>query len=323
MPGDVSLVIEKGPDYITTIPEANAAEDGTAILISGTVCEVNTAWSEQYGNITVTIVDADGNKLYVYRMKTNVALGDIITVSGTIGSYNGNKQVAAGSTAEITGHDNSYDYVEVTVAEALETADGTNVIVTGTVVEIATAYSEQYGNISVYIADENGVRLYIYRLTGNVEVGQIIKIKGVMATYKEARQVTGGTYEAVGTHACANYTEATCTTPAKCVVCGTAKDDVLADHAYADGVCTVCGAEEPVTPPTSSDEPANSSDVPESSDAPESSVAPESSDAPTSEPADSSAAASCFGSISGIAGGMMALGAFACVMLKKKEEDNE
>ena len=200
-----------------SIPEANEQADGTKVQVSGTVCEVNTAWSDQHGNITVTIVDENGNKMYVYRMKTNVTLGDIITVKGEMGTYNG-RQIAAGSTATIKGHDSSYDYVEMTVEEALAAADGTNVIVTGTVAEIKTAYSEQYGNISVDIADENGTRLYLYRLSGNVEVGQIIKVKGTMATYNNNRQVTGATYEAIGTHECANY---------------------------ADGKCVVCGADEP------------------------------------------------------------------------------
>ena len=220
--GDVTLTpkFEVKANYAkVTIPEANAAEDGTKVEVSGTVSAINTAWSEQYGNITVTIVDAEGNSLYVYRMKTNVAVGDIITVKGEMGSYNGSKQVAAGSTAEITGHDSSYDYTEMTILEAIAAEDNTNVIVTGTVAEIKTAYSEQYGNISVDIADDEGNRLYLYRLAGNVEVGQIIKVKGAMATYKGNRQLTGGTYEVVGTHECTNY---------------------------ADGKCIVCGADEPL-----------------------------------------------------------------------------
>ena len=133
-------------------------------------------------------------------------------------------------------------------------------------------YSSQYNNISVYIADEDGVQLYLYRLAGNVEVGKIITVKGSMATHSGARQVTGGTFEEVGVHTCSVYTEATCakpascivcdtakddvlldhpsyteatfTQPAKCTVCGTAKDDTLAAHNYVDGACSVCGAPE-------------------------------------------------------------------------------
>ncbi|MBQ8395011.1 MAG: PT domain-containing protein, partial [Clostridia bacterium] len=302
MPGEVSLIVEEAPEVITTIPEALEAEDGALIEVSGTVCAVNTAWSEQYKNITVTIVDADGNTLYVFRMATNVALGDIITVSGEMATYNNNRQVAAGATAVKTGHDTSYDYEEMTIVEAIAAEDGTNVIVTGTVVEIETAYSEQYKNISVYIADENGVRLYLYRLSGNVEVGQIITVKGAMATYQEARQVTGGTFEVAGTHECSKYTEATCKDPAACVVCGKAKDDVLADHKYVDGVCSVCGGEEPADEPT--DEP---KDEPTDS---------------TSEPTEEPVAEDegCGSVIGGVALGAIAL-AGAAMLIRKKKED--
>ena len=234
--------------FVMSIPEALAAEDGEKVEVSGTVSAVNTAWSDSYGNITVTIVDTEGNDLYVYRLATKVELGDIITVKGAMATYNNNRQIAAGATAEITGHDSSYDYVELTIDEALKADDNLNVIVTGTVVKIGTAYSSQYKNISVYIADEDGTQLYLYRLSGNVSVGQIIKVKGVMATYNGQRQVTGGTYELIGTHTCENFTEATCKTPAKCVVCGVAKDDVLADHDYVEGVCSVCGASNTETP---------------------------------------------------------------------------
>ena len=228
-----------------TIAAALEAADGTMVKVSGTVSQVNTAWSESYGNISVTIVDADGNELYLYRLATNVALGDIITVKGKMATYSSNRQVAAGATAEITGHDSSYDYVEKTILEAIEAADGVNVIVTGTVVKIATAYSSSYNNISVYIADEAGNQLYLYRLTGEVVLNDIITVKGTMATYSGNRQVTGGTFEKIGTHECSNYTDATCEVPATCVVCGVAKDDVLADHNYVDGFCTVCEAECP------------------------------------------------------------------------------
>ena len=179
-----------------TIPQALEAADTTKVKVSGTVCEINTVWNDQFNNITVTITDADGNKLYVYRLATKVELGDIVTIKGEMATYNG-RQIGAGATAEITGKDNSYVYVEMTIPEALAAADGTNVIVTGTVSEIGIAYSEQYGNISVNIVDESNNVLYLYRLSGNVEVGNVIKVRGTMATYNGNRQLTGGTYELI------------------------------------------------------------------------------------------------------------------------------
>ncbi|MBQ9113759.1 MAG: hypothetical protein IJY05_02430, partial [Clostridia bacterium] len=289
-----------------TISEALEATDGTAVIVSGTVCTVNTAWSDSYNNISVTITDSDGNELYVYRLATKVALGDVITITGSMDTYNDKRQIAQGATAEITGHDSSYDYKEMSIEEAIKAADNTNVIVTGTVVEIKTAYSSQHNNISVDIADENGTRLYVYRLTGNVEVGQIIKIKGAMATYQEARQITGGTFEVVGTHECSKFTDATCENPAACVVCGTEKDDVLAEHNYVDGTCSVCGKAEEVVPPTS-EEP----EVPPTSQDP---VDPE-------EPEEDKEKKGCFGTVTGIgmASALTAVG--AALIIKKRKED--
>ena len=220
------------PDYtVMSIPEALEAADGTKIEVSGTVCEINTVWNEQFGNITVTITDAQGNKLYVYRLATNVELGDIVTIKGEMATYNG-RQVGAGATAVITGKDNSYSYSEMTIVEALAAADGTNVIVTGTVSEIKTAYSEQYGNISVDIVDENGNVLYLYRLSGNVEVGNVIKVTGTMATYNSNRQLTGGTYELI------SEGEAGGETPSPEV------PPVEHEHNFVEGKCE-CGAEDP------------------------------------------------------------------------------
>ena len=236
------------PNYYfpVTITEALEAADGRNVQVSGTVCAINTAWSDSYGNISVTIKDADDKELYIYRLTTNVALGDIITVKGAMATYDNSRQIGAGSTAEITGHDSSYDYAEMTIEDAIAAEDNTNVIVTGTVVKIGIEYNSQYNNISVYIADDNGKQLYLYRLSGNVEVGQIIKVKGAMATYNNNRQLTGGTFEAVGTHTCTNYKDATCQAPKTCVVCGVAKDDVLStEHDYVDGVCSVCGGIDP------------------------------------------------------------------------------
>ncbi len=236
------------PDYYfpMTIPEALNAELGTNVIVSGTVCEIYQPWSDQYGNISVYITDDEGNKFLCFQMSPNVVKGDIITVTGEIGEFNGVKQLAKGGTAVINGHDDSYDVgpAEMTIAEALAAADGTDVIVTGTVIRIDGAWNSSYGNMNVTIKDEKGDELYIYRLSTQVALHDIITITGAMATYNGARQIgAGATADKIGTHTCSDFTEATCEKLAACVFCGTTTGE-LAAHNYVDGVCSVCGKEE-------------------------------------------------------------------------------
>lgn len=80
-----------------------AAADGTDVVVTGYVKEINTAWSTKFKNMSVTIADDEGNTLYVFRLSTQVNLNDIITVSGKMATYSGNRQIGAGATAEIIG----------------------------------------------------------------------------------------------------------------------------------------------------------------------------------------------------------------------------
>ena len=93
-----------GPVEVT-IPEALELPDDTEIIVKGQVIEINQVWSEQWSNISVTIADAEGNELYIYRMGTKVEAGDFVTVTGKMGTYNEARQVAQGATAVITGHE--------------------------------------------------------------------------------------------------------------------------------------------------------------------------------------------------------------------------
>lgn len=86
-----------------TIPEALAAADGTDVVVTGYVKPIDTAWSTKFNNMSVTIADDEGNTLYVFRLSTQVNINDIITVSGKMATYNGNRQIGAGATAEIIG----------------------------------------------------------------------------------------------------------------------------------------------------------------------------------------------------------------------------
>ena len=207
--------------FVMTIPEAAAAADGKQVEIIGTVCTINTIWTDTNNNFSVTIVDSNGNQLYIYKLATKVELGDIITVRGVMATYNGNRQIGQGATATVGGHDSSYDYYEFTIDDALNAPDNTNVIVSGIVVAIGIDDSETYGNMSVYISDTLGTaRLYLYRLTGKVELGDIITVKGSMGTYNGQRQITGGTFEKTGTHSCTDITSPTCQSGAHCRFCG-------------------------------------------------------------------------------------------------------
>ena len=179
------ITLSKKP---VTIPEALEIADGSNVFVSGTVVKINTEWSDQYGNISVTIADDEGNELYLYRLATKVALGDIITVKGKMDTYNNARQVAAGATATV----DDPAPVEVSLTEAVALEDGRRVIVKGTVKEINTEWSDQYGNITVTIEDEAGNTLYIYRMKTNVKVGDVVTISGKVGSYNGSKQIAAG-----------------------------------------------------------------------------------------------------------------------------------
>ena len=190
--GATATIDEAAPIEVS-LSEAVKLDDGTKVIVKGTVKEINTAWSEQYGNITVTIEDAEGNTLYIFRLATNVAVGDVVTITGKVGSYNGSKQIAAGATAVIENGEGTPDTdVITTIPGALAAEDGTAVIIKGTVTEINTAWSEQYGNITVTITDNEGNELYVYRLATNVAVGDVVTITGKVGSYNGSKQIAAG-----------------------------------------------------------------------------------------------------------------------------------
>ena len=117
------------PSAVTTIPDALAAADGTAAVINGIVISAE-AWNTEHNNMSVTIKDANGNTIYLFRLATQVGLGDDITVTGTVGSYNNTKQIAAGATAVINtvhGDNHTYENGKCTVCETAQPVEGTKV----------------------------------------------------------------------------------------------------------------------------------------------------------------------------------------------------
>ena len=183
----VSLEVNVAAELkVSTVKEALELADGANVIVQGVVTAINTEWSDKYGNITVTITDKTGS-LYVYRLATNVKVGQTIKITGKMGSHNGAKQVAAGATAEIIADAPSV----VAVSELAGLADGTKVMFYATVKSIDTEWNAQYGNISVTV-EADGATFYVYRLSTNVQVGDKLVIVGEVGSYKDAKQIAAG-----------------------------------------------------------------------------------------------------------------------------------
>lgn len=119
--------------------------------------------------------------------------------------------------------------------------DGTQVEFTGTVVEIDYAWKNNC--MSVYVADSEGNRFYIYKLATQVALCDVITVKGEIDTYNSSKQIASGATATIAATKGHDWADATCSLPKTCKVCGATDGDALG-HNYVDGVCSTCGEEE-------------------------------------------------------------------------------
>ena len=187
-------------DPFEIIDEAYALEKGQSLpytsTLTGTVTAINTAYSEQYKNVTVTIAvpGRESKPIMCYRMKgadaANVEVGDTITVTGTIKNYNGTVEFDAGCTLDELVKAPKAPSLEEALEEAKGLANGKYLdyvtTVEGVVTVINTAYSSQYKNITFTI-DVNGTSVYCYRIKGDgmdtLAVGDTVKVSGNLTAY--------------------------------------------------------------------------------------------------------------------------------------------
>ena len=129
---------------------------------------------------------------------------------------------------------------ECTIPEALEKEDGTDVVITGKVVE--TKYDSYNKCSNATIADDNGAEIYIYKLSGKAVVGDVITVTGKVGSHEGAKQIAAGaTFTIVTAHTC-EYDAATCVVKELCKYCGAEKEgSVLADHNFGETGLCVCG----------------------------------------------------------------------------------
>lgn len=104
----INVTVSKTKTDAEIATEAKALAEGASLpgryMLTGVITKIDTVYSEQYGNITVTIAPtgADDKTIQCYRLKgdaaANLKVGDTITVEGVIKNYKGTVQFDSGCT---------------------------------------------------------------------------------------------------------------------------------------------------------------------------------------------------------------------------------
>lgn len=204
-----AIIIDEGMSYEEIVDAAYALADGVAmedtLRLYGTITEINTPWSEDYQNISVTIQVGDlaDKPILCYRLKgdgaADLAVGDDITVEGIFKNYKGTIEYDAGCI--LVGMGEHVDQTAILDA-AYALADGLEMnepcTLTGVIASIDTAWSEDYQNITVTIVcdgkDEQPIQCFRLKGDGAAElaVGDTITVTGTIKNYKGTIEYDAG-----------------------------------------------------------------------------------------------------------------------------------
>ena len=184
--------------------EEDAALQDTARLF-GTVTSIDTPYSEEYGNITVTIVVGGlvDQPIQCYRLEgegvETLAVGEQITVEGVIKNYSGTIEFDAGCT--LVGRGEILDQSKLIAAAYELEVDAALVAptaLTGEIISIDTPYSEEYGNVTVTIVCDGLTEqpIQCYRLEGEgadaLAIGDVIAVYGTIKNYSGTIEFDAG-----------------------------------------------------------------------------------------------------------------------------------
>ena len=201
-------VIVAPEDPKQLVEEAYALSDGASLpynaTLTGVISSVDTPYDAGYQNITVTITieGCEDKPIKCYRLKgtgvDTLAVGDTITVSGTIKNYGGTIEFDAGCTLDslVKGENEAIvapeDPTQI-VDEGYALEDGAalpyNSSLTGVITTVDTPYDSAYGNITVTITIEGreDKPIKCYRLKGDgvdtLAVGDTITVSGIIKNY--------------------------------------------------------------------------------------------------------------------------------------------
>ncbi len=176
----------------------NETLPGTYTL-TGVITKVNTAFSADYSNVTVTIVvgDMTDKAIECYRLKGEgadvIKVGDTITVTGTLKNYNGKVEFDSGCTLDSYVAGEGGEVETPSEAEAILNAlyalsDGESVtgefVLTGKITAL-----DSYNNPTIVVEGFEDKPVYCYKLVVDNAIGDTITVKATsMKNYM-------GTYE--------------------------------------------------------------------------------------------------------------------------------
>ena len=220
------IVVDAPSDTAEIIDAAYALEDGASLpytaTLTGTISNVDTAWSDQYKNITVTIQvkGSEDQPIMCFRLKgegaETLGKGDVITVTGTLKNYSGTIEFDAGCTLDKINSKAAAESKPVESQKPVEApTDPAKIIkaaykledgeqlpytatLTGTIASVDTAWNDQYGNITVTIKVKGSESkpIMCYRLKGNgaetLGVGDVITVTGTLKNYKGTIEFDAG-----------------------------------------------------------------------------------------------------------------------------------
>ena len=173
--------------------------------LTGKIISVDSAWSDFYQNITVTmaIPGRESKPIQCYRLAgegaANLAVGDKITVFGWITVKAGTPQFKQGS--ELIAVEKAKTPAQI-IEEAYALEEGTSMeeeqTLTGVITKVNTPYNAQFGNVTVTIAVKGfeDKPIQCYRLQGEgvdqLAVGYTVTVTGTLSNYKGTVQFQAG-----------------------------------------------------------------------------------------------------------------------------------
>jgi len=201
-----NYILPEAVDMVSIVKAAYALKNGESmdyeVTLTGEITMINTPYSEEYKNITVTIAveGAEDMPIECYRLKGDGAdelqIGDTITVTGTLKNYNGTIEFDAGCILEsvvpgerVKAPDDPKQIVDEAYALGANQSLKYEATLTGKITQIKDPYSDQYKNITVVmvVAGRENKPITCYRMKGtgadDLDVGDTITVKGYITNY--------------------------------------------------------------------------------------------------------------------------------------------